>query len=112
MWCRHSSPLNKRIELLQKETNVLKDSVSRMESSRDEYRVKCNELQSQLGASVIDSEQLKRKVTDMDSLTDELDEWKQTVTQLRKYETEAKLYKKKLGTSIVQRVAYIRPPRY
>ncbi|GAU93810.1 hypothetical protein RvY_05692 [Ramazzottius varieornatus] len=91
-----SSPLNKRVESLQKEANAAKEALSRMETSRDEYRVKCNELQSQLGAAMIDSEQLKRKLADMDDLKDELDEWKQTVTQLRKYETEAKLYKKKI----------------
>lgn len=92
-----SSPASKRIAFLLKESNALKEFVAKLEAAKDEYRIKCAETQDQLTNAIVEAEQLKRRVADLDRLRDELLEWKHTAATLSKYENEVKVYRKKMG---------------
>ncbi|OQV11771.1 putative Protein Hook-like protein 3 [Hypsibius exemplaris] len=90
------SPANRKLVQLQKETATLKESLEKVAASRDELRTRCDELQDQLTSAIVETEQLTRKLAEIDKLRDEVIEWKQTASHLAKFETEVKVYKRKL----------------
>ena len=77
--------------------DTLRDSLERVESSRDEWRGRCEGLQDRLTSSIVETEELARKVVEMDKLLDEVSELKQTAAKVAKYEAEVKVYQRKLG---------------
>ncbi|XP_055342165.1 protein Hook homolog 1-like isoform X2 [Paramacrobiotus metropolitanus] len=90
------SPGYKKISTLTNENRILQETVTKLETARDEYRARCDELQDQLATAIVDGEQSKRRTAEADKLRDELEEWKQTANSLSKFEQEAKMYRRKM----------------
>ncbi|RWS10818.1 protein Hook 3-like protein [Dinothrombium tinctorium] len=86
---RHLSKLQARIDTLQ-------EDLIKIETIKDEYRVKIELLEKELMETRLENEELQRKAKEARHLKDELDIHKHLSDKAEKYEQTIETYKKKL----------------
>lgn len=81
---------------LRKQVEALKDELFKVETSRDEYRLKVELLEKEVLELQSKQEDLQKAADDANHLKDEIDALKETADKVAKYEQTIESYKKKM----------------
>ncbi|XP_076178284.1 hook microtubule tethering protein [Ptiloglossa arizonensis] len=81
---------------LRKEVEALKDELFKVETSRDDYRLKVELLEKEVLELQSRQEDLQKAADEANHLKDEIDALKETVDKVAKYELTIESYKKKM----------------
>ncbi|XP_070164558.1 protein Hook homolog 3 [Polyergus mexicanus] len=81
---------------LRKQVEALKDELFKMETSRDDYRLKAELLEKEVLELQSRQEDLQKTADEANQLKDEVDALRETVDKVSKYEIMIESYKKKM----------------
>lgn len=91
-----SSAAGRRNQALQHQVEQLQEELYRLESSRDEYRLKVDQLELELRELQEKNDELQRSGAELRLLKDEIDVLREKADKATKYESNIESYKKKL----------------
>ncbi|CAH1243525.1 protein Hook homolog isoform X1 [Branchiostoma lanceolatum] len=91
-----STPAGRRYIQLTHQVEQLQEETYRLESGRDEYRLKCEEMEKEILDLAGKNEELMALAAETQLLKDEMDILRQSAEKTSKYEQTIETYKKKL----------------
>ncbi|XP_037340405.2 protein Hook homolog 3 isoform X2 [Pungitius pungitius] len=91
-----NSPAGRRHLQLQTQLEQLQEETFRLESSKDDYRIRCEELEKELADVKLQNEDLASLADEAQSLKDEMDVLRHSSDKVSKLEGTVEHYKKKL----------------
>uniref|UniRef100_A0AAR2KRY7 Protein Hook homolog 3 n=1 Tax=Pygocentrus nattereri TaxID=42514 RepID=A0AAR2KRY7_PYGNA len=91
-----NSPAGRRHLQLQTQLEQLQEETFRLEASKDDYRIRCEELEKELLEVKSQNEELTSLADEAQSLKDEMDVLRHSSDKVSKLEAQVESYKKKL----------------
>ncbi|KAM4709171.1 protein Hook homolog 3 isoform 2-T2 [Discoglossus pictus] len=91
-----NSPAGRRHLQLQTQLEQLQEETFRLEASKDDYRIRCEELEKELAEVRQQNEDLTTLADEAQSLKDEMDVLRHSSDKVAKLESQVESYKKKL----------------
>ncbi|XP_018418872.1 PREDICTED: protein Hook homolog 3 isoform X1 [Nanorana parkeri] len=92
-----NSPAGRRHLQLQTQLEQLQEETFRLEASKDDYRIRCEELEKEIAELRQQNEDLTTLADEAQSLKDEMDVLRHSSDKVTKLESQVESYKKKLG---------------
>ncbi|XP_053321730.1 protein Hook homolog 3 isoform X1 [Spea bombifrons] len=91
-----NSPAGRRHLQLQTQLEQLQEETFRLEASKDDYRIRCEELEKEIAELRQQNEDLTTLADEAQSLKDEIDVLRHSSDKVSKLESQVEAYKKKL----------------
>ncbi|XP_040434529.1 protein Hook homolog 3-like isoform X3 [Falco naumanni] len=91
-----NSPAGRRHLQLQTQLEHLQEETFRLESAKDDYRIRCEELEKEIAELRQQTEELSTLAEEAQSLKDEIDILRHSFDKVAKLESQVESYKKKL----------------
>lgn len=91
-----NSPAGRRHLQLQTQLEQLQEETFRLEAAKDDYRIRCEELEKELMEVRGQNEELTSLAEEAQSLKDEMDVLRHSSDKVQKLEVQVEVYKKKL----------------
>uniref|UniRef100_A0A8C6VT93 Protein Hook homolog 3 n=1 Tax=Naja naja TaxID=35670 RepID=A0A8C6VT93_NAJNA len=91
-----NSPAGRRHLQLQTQLEQLQEETFRLEAAKDDYRIRCEELEKEIADLRQQNEELTNLAEEAQSLKDEMDELRHNTDKMHKLESQIDSYKKKL----------------
>ncbi|XP_061489795.1 protein Hook homolog 3 isoform X3 [Rhineura floridana] len=91
-----NSPAGRRHLQLQSQLEQLQEETFRLEAAKDDYRIRCEELEKEIAELRQQNEELTNLAEEAQSLKDEMDVLRHSSDKVAKLESQVESYKKKL----------------
>ncbi|XP_064901694.1 protein Hook homolog 3 isoform X5 [Columba livia] len=91
-----NSPVGRRHLQLQTQLEQLQEETFRLEAAKDDYRIRCEELEKEIAELRQQTEELTTLAEEAQSLKDEIDVLRHSSDKVAKLESQVESYKKKL----------------